>query len=49
MIRRLSSDFGGTRHDAQKPDCPPPYTGGDDDVLSNRDRVAKQVAAMFGD
>lgn len=47
LIRRLSGDFASMRIKAEKADCPPPYTGTDDEIVSNRDRVAMKVRAMF--
>jgi len=44
-IRRMSSAFLAQRHEARKPNCPPPYTT---DVAQDvRDNVTAQFAAMM--
>ncbi|WP_165913229.1 hypothetical protein [Novosphingobium sp. ST904] len=48
LIRRLSTDFVSQRHKAEKADCPPPYTGIEDDIPAMRQRVSAQIAAIFG-
>lgn len=47
LIRRLSGDFAAMRLKAEKSECPPPWTGSDEDIASNRNRVAMKVKAMF--
>lgn len=46
-IRRLSQAFIAQRHDAERPDCTPPYSGVSDQIEVVRDRVTSQFAAMF--
>lgn len=46
-IRRLSAEYLTEYHKAKKPDRPPPYSGTADEVLSGRDRVARQIKAAF--
>lgn len=47
-IRRLSRVFMSQRHDARKPDCPPPFSPTRDQVESRREIVARKVEAAFG-
>lgn len=46
-VRHLSHTFLAQRHDARKPDCPPPYAGLKEDIVSNREMVARQLKAAF--
>lgn len=46
-IRRLSDVFVSQRQAAEKPSCPAPYTGMDDDVAATRASVANRVKALF--
>lgn len=48
LIRQLSGEYASMRFKAEKADCPAPYSGAEEDIVSNRDRVAAKVAAMFG-
>jgi hypothetical protein len=47
-LRRLSVEYLAERQKAEEQACPAPYSGEIDDVKVNRDRVAKQVDALFG-
>lgn len=46
-LRRLSVDYANEAHRATKHDRPPPYSGSEDVIVSNRDRVGMQVKALF--
>lgn len=46
-IRRLSRAFAAQQHDARKPTCPAPYSGGEESVPQRRDRVSAQFKAMW--
>ena len=46
-IRALSRAFVSQRHAAERPNCPPPYSGIDDAVHVVRDKVTDQFAAML--
>lgn len=48
ILRRLSGEYAAMRHKAEEQSCPAPYTGIKDDILAARERVARQVDAMFG-
>ena len=47
ILRRLSVDYVNQQYEARKRDCPPPYAGTMETVVSNRDRVGMQVSSMF--
>jgi hypothetical protein len=47
-LRRLSADYLVQRQKSEEMACTAPFTGEVDDILANRDRVAKQVDAVFG-
>lgn len=47
LIRRLSAEYASMRHKAEEQSCPAPYSAVDD-LAANRDRVARQVDAVFG-
>jgi hypothetical protein len=48
LLRQLSIEYAMTRHKAEEQAFPAPYSGEVDDVVANRDVVAKQVDAVFG-
>lgn len=47
-LRRASQEYLSMAHRASEPDCPPPYTGLEDQREAARDAVAKKVDALFG-
>lgn len=47
-IRRLSQVFISARHEAKKPDCPIPYAGLREEIISQREKVAKRIKGAFG-
>ena len=47
ILRRLSIAHAAERQRARKRDCIAPYTGIQDDIVSNRDMVDKKVRALF--
>lgn len=48
LLRELSIEYVSQRVDARKPDCPMPWLGTEQDIASNRDKVAAQARALFG-
>lgn len=47
VLRRLSIAYVNESYRATKADCPLPYTGTSEEVVSNRDKVSRQLSAMF--
>lgn len=47
-LRRMSQAFVAERHDAKKPECPPPWRGDDAEVMAQRDVVSAKIKAAFG-
>lgn len=47
-IRRLSQVFISARYEAKKPDCPIPYAGLREEIISQRENVAKRIKGAFG-
>lgn len=48
ILRRLSRDFVGMRHDARERHCPAPYDPVTEDRAMRRDKVADQFKALAG-
>lgn len=46
MIRRLSIEYLNMKHEARKPDCPPPHIE-QSTIAARRDRVAGTISAAL--